>query len=445
MKTTSFDIIVVGAGMVGAALALAVARAGWHVAVLDRAAPPPFDDSAQPDLRVSALSAGSEQWLRKLGVWSGIERRRAAPYRRLSVWDAPQGILAQVPALEALHKRARTTFDAADLQRSHLGHIVENPVTQAALWDALAQEERVELITPASLQSLTQHRDHVDVHLHRDGANEGERTLSAQLVIGADGAGSVTRERAGIGTSKDQYQQQAMVISVSHEGPPLDITWQAFHPTGPRAYLPLPTLAGQCWGSLVWYDLPERLDELGAMSETELMSAITAAFPEELPALQGAPARGRFPLARQHAHYYHKGRVVLVGDAAHTINPLAGQGLNLGFQDARYLSELLLKARRAESDPGALSLLQDYEQERRPENTLMMTAMDLFYHAFSNRHLPVRLARNLGLGLAGQLGPARDEVARYAMGLDSKLSAPVKRILQQLPLAGSPQRQPTND
>lgn len=424
MTSTDYDIILVGAGMVGAALALSLSRTGWQVALIDQAAPKPFADTLQPDLRVSALSAASERWLRELGVWPGIEARRFASFRRMSVWEQPHGILSQIPPLARLADQARTTFNAADLGRPQLGHVVENPVTQSALWEALEQDGRATLLAPASLQGLEQQGDQVQVRL-------ADTTLTAPLVIAADGAGSMTRQLAGIGSSRDQYSQQAMVMTVAHAGPPRDITWQMFTPEGPRAYLPLPTLNGQCWGSLVWYDQPATLDRLQALDETSLMTEVTRAFPAELPTLEALPARGRFPIARQHAHQYHRGRVVLVGDAAHTINPLAGQGLNLGFQDAHCLARLLTDARRRQEDPGEPTLLAAYERERRPENQLMMAAMDLFYHGFSNRHTPLWLLRNLGLGMAGTLSPARNEVARYAMGLDSRLSGPVKALLRR--------------
>lgn len=431
MKSTTYDIVVVGAGMVGAALALALTRAGWQVALVDRAAPVPYADTAQPDLRVSAISGGSERWLRELGVWQSIEQRRCTPFRRMAVWEQQSGLMSQVPTLAQLSARARTTFDAADLNRPQLGHIVENPVTQSALWQALEADGRATLLAPATLVSLVQDERQASVTL-------SDQVLNAPLVIAADGAASLTRQQAGIGTSSDQYQQHAMVITVAHQAPVQDITWQMFTPTGPRAYLPLPTINGQCWGSLVWYDNPQTLERLAALDEPALLDTIREAFPAELPELVGAPAHGRFPIARQHAHQYSKGRVVLVGDAAHTINPLAGQGLNLGFQDAQCLSQLLTQARRQQGDPGSSALLQAYEQQRRPENTLMMHAMDLFYHGFSNQNPPLKLLRNLGLGLAGSVGPARNEVARFAMGLDGQLSGPVKTWLRHLPLKNTP-------
>ncbi|MDX1588661.1 MAG: FAD-dependent monooxygenase [Oleiphilaceae bacterium] len=427
MNSTDYDILLVGAGIVGAALALSLTRSGWRVAVVDQSAAAPFSDNAQPDLRVSALSAASERWLRELDVWPSIESRRFAPFRRMSVWEQTPQPLSQIPALSRLASQARTTFDAADLGRAQLGHVVENALTQSALWQALEQDGRTTLLAPASVSGLEPLEDRVRVHLE-------DRTLNASLVVAADGAASLTRQLAGIGTSRDQYPQQAMVMTVAHAGPPQDITWQMFTPQGPRAYLPLPTLNGQCWGSLVWYDQPATLDRLQGLPEEALIAEINRHFPSALPAIEALPARGRFPIARQHAHQYHRGRVVLVGDAAHTINPLAGQGLNLGLQDARCLGELLRQARRRQGDPGESALLAAYEAERRPENRLMMSAMDLFYHGFSNAHPPLWLLRNLSLGLAGALSPARNEVARYAMGLDSRLSQPVKTLLRRWPL-----------
>ena len=430
MANESFDITVVGAGMVGASVALSAARAGWQVAVIEPAEPTPVTPDCAAELRVSALSAGSERWLRRLGVWDAMESQRMAPFRRLSVWEAPLGPLNAMQTLRRVSETARTTFDAANLERSHLGHIVENRVTQHALWQALTREPNITRFCPATITGLEHSSDGASVELD-DGT-----CLHSLLIVAADGAGSPTRTLAGIGTSRDQYRQQAMVISITHESPQQDITWQMFTPEGPRAYLPLPVINGQCCGSLVWYDQPERLDALMGLSETGLMDAITRAFPAELPRLTGAPDRGRFPIARSHAHEYVRGRVVLVGDAAHTINPLAGQGVNLGFQDAACLSKLLLQARRHRQDPADPALLNRYAHERRPRNALMMVAMDVFYMAFSNRQPPVHLARTLGLGLAGRIPAARDRVARYAMGIDEALPAPLASLLQRF--SGSP-------
>lgn len=432
------DIVVVGAGMVGAALATGLGQAGLSVVLVDRDNAPRFDAHQQPDIRVSALSAGSERYLRQLGAWDQIKQMRATPYARLSVWDAsPYPFSALVPA--GLN---RTTFNAGDLGVSHLGHIVENRITQQALWDSATAQSTVSVLANDGVVSLVNGDPLAEVTL------ESGRCFDCQLVIGADGAQSRIRELAGIGTSRDQYTQQALVASVTYRGLPEDITWQAFYPSGPRAFLPLQqaqsgpetpeseTLQPETWASLVWYDRPAVLEELKAMPEAEFIAAVQKAFPDDLPPLVSVAARASFPIARQHANRYVQNRVVLAGDAAHTINPLAGQGVNLGFQDAECLQGLLREARRAGDDLAHSNWLARYEQNRRPANGRMMLAMDAFYYLFSNRIPPVHLLRNLGLGLAQRLPGARNRVARYAMGLEERSPPALQRLLGALPKPG---------
>ncbi|WP_165857381.1 FAD-dependent monooxygenase [Marinobacter sp. JSM 1782161] len=421
--TQTFDVIIVGAGMVGAALANGLGRAGLTVALLDRQTPPAFHADETPDLRVSALSAGSEAYLERLGAWSRIHAMRLTPYARLSVWDATEHPLSRLlpPG------RLRTTFDAAPLGRDHLGHIVENRVTQAALWDQAGSINTISRLTPVEIDSVSESGEGVHLHL-ADGTQ-----LQGQLLVGADGAQSAIRQMAGIGVTRDQYGQQALVASVRYAGAPQDITWQAFHPSGPRAFLPLHADGDHSWASLVWYDSPARIAELRQLPDDAFLAEVARAFPADLPPLQALAGRGSFPLARQHAKTYASGRTVLVGDAAHTINPLAGQGVNLGFQDAEALQQLLVEARRAGLPLSDTALLQRYEARRRPANQRMMLAMDLFYHAFSNRLPPLHLARNLGLALANSLPFARHQVARYAMGIDDRLPAALQPLIDRVP------------
>jgi 2-octaprenyl-3-methyl-6-methoxy-1,4-benzoquinol hydroxylase len=425
--TQTFDFIVVGAGMVGAAIANGLAARGHHIALIDQGTAPQFSAQDDPDIRVSALSAGSERYLRELGAWGDILAMAATPYRRLAVWEAPEHPVARLlPA-----RPPRTTFSASDLKTPHLGHIVENRVTQKALWDLASRQPTITLYSGAGIQSQADTCDQITATL------ENGQTVTGRLLIGADGAGSRVRQLAGIGVSRDQYQQQALVASVRYQGTPADITWQAFHSSGPRAFLPLHSAgqahAGESWASLVWYDDPAVLRELKALSEQDFMARVRAGFPEELPDLTAVAARASFPIARQHAHHYFQGRVVLVGDAAHTINPLAGQGVNLGFQDARCLQLLLDDARRQGLDPAEPQLLAQYEAQRRPANRRMMLTMDAFYHLFSNHRTPLWALRNLGLGLAQGLPFARNQVARYAMGIDESLPVPVQALLRRLP------------
>lgn len=428
--TQTFDFIVVGAGMVGAAIANGLADRGHTIALIDQDHPPAFDDHEAPDIRVSALSVGSEHYLRELGVWHHMLAMRGTPYRRLSVWEARGHPVSQwLPG-----EPPRTTFSAADLKTDHLGHIVENRVTQGALWRKAEQQDTIALFAGASVDTLQDDGENARVTL-----SDGQ-LIHGRLVIGADGAASRVRQLAGIGVTRDQYQQQALVASVRYRGAPQDITWQAFHSTGPRAFLPLhdagPDHAGESWGSLVWYDDPAVHANLKSLSEADFLARVQSAFPQELPPLTALAARASFPIARQHAHHYFQGRVVLVGDAAHTINPLAGQGVNLGFQDAQCLQHLLDNARRTGQDPASPSVLAQYEERRRPANRRMMLTMDAFYHLFSNNRTPLWAARNLGLGLAQTLPFARNRVARYAMGLEERLPAPVEGLLRRTPTLG---------
>lgn len=409
--TQAVDIAIVGAGMVGAALATGLGQAGLEMAVIDQTPVPDFVPEAAPDIRVSALSVGSERYLQSLGAWPGILAMRATPYRRLAVWDETPHPLSRLwPG-----QLARVTFDAAEARVSHLGHIVENSVTQQALWQTARALPTVTLMAGRGVTDIHQDSGQAEVIL-----DNGNR-IRAALVIAADGAHSRVRSLAGIGVHRYQYQQQALVLSVRYRGPVEDITWQGFFPSGPRAFLPLHSAGDACpgesWASLVWYDTPERLAQLQKLDTDTLIAEVQRSFPADLPPLTHIDALASFPLARQHAKRYFSGRVVLAGDAAHTINPLAGQGVNLGFQDAQCLQTLICRARDTGSDLASPHWLQQYESERRPANRRMMTAMDLFYHLFSNRIPPLHLLRNLGLGAARALPFARIQVARYAMGL----------------------------
>lgn len=423
-----YDIVIIGAGMVGAALAARLGRAGFRIGLVDRQAPPPQLPEQAPDLRVSALSAGSEALLRDLGAWQHIETLRLCPYRRLSVWEQPdERFPSWLP-----QGFNRTQFSAADVGCDHLGHIVENNVTQLALWKCLDQLAGVDRIVPASIAALKVDPGRVQVEL------DNGRQLVSPLVIGADGAGSRVRDLAHIELFRSQYRQQALVATVAYQGAQEDITWQAFTPEGPRAFLPLQDLNGRSWASLVWYDQPDRVQVLKTLPEADFIAQLTRHFPAELPPVETVAARGSFPLFRGHARRYYRSRVVLAGDAAHTINPLAGQGVNLGFQDVDALAEVLCQARDGGRDWGDSQVLAAYENRRRHANERMMAAMDLFYHSFSNRQGPLFVARNLGLAMAGRVPLLRREVTRYAMGLDQGLSAPVLKVLDRLPLPSLP-------
>lgn len=393
------DIAILGAGMVGSALACGLADLGYRVVIFDRQPPAEFQADAPPSIRVSALSLASEQLLNELGALKHLRAMRSCPYRRLAVWEDNR---ATQPG---------TWFDCHEIGMPSLGSIVENEVTQKALHTAMGVRPGIQLHCPASITEVRE--TETGVELKTDQGNV-HRVL---LVIGADGAFSQVRQWAHIGQTTNQYEQQAMVITVEYEGVQEDITWQEFHPTGPIAFLPLADVVGRHYASLVWYHQPDEITRLMTLSKPSLIQAITETYPKQLPPIKDVIETGRFPLVKRHALHYFKGRFVLAGDAAHTINPLAGQGVNLGFQDVRALTQILAEAKAAQCDPGLATFLSRYEKERRPQNTQMMQVMDLFYHTFSNSLLPIKHLRNLGLFLANRLPLAKQEVLKYAIGV----------------------------
>ncbi|QCR36780.1 3-demethoxyubiquinol 3-hydroxylase [Nissabacter sp. SGAir0207] len=385
------DIAVVGGGMVGAAAALGLAEQGFRVALLEHAAPAEFDPQSAPDLRISALGSASVRLLDQLGAWQAVKQMRCAPYRRLETWEMPG---------------SEVVFDAAALGLPELGYMVENPVLQRALWQRAQQQPRISLHCPASLQGMAREADGWALTL-ADG-----QVISARLVIGADGAQSQVRQLAGIGVNGWQYRHACMLISVETEQPDQDATWQQFFPSGPRAFLPL---CGR-YASLVWYDSPARIRYLQSLPMAQLSREIEQAFPARVGKVT-ALAAGAFPLTRRHAHNYVQPGLALVGDAAHTINPLAGQGVNLGYRDVEALIDVLATAReRGESWAGA-EVLGRYQQRRKLDNLMMQSGMDLFYTAFSNDLAPVRMVRNAALMLAQRGGRLKERALRYALGL----------------------------
>ncbi|RPE03715.1 2-octaprenyl-3-methyl-6-methoxy-1,4-benzoquinol hydroxylase [Candidatus Pantoea deserta] len=390
MQDNRFDVVVVGGGMVGAALACDLALQQFRVAVVERAEPAPFDAASDPDVRISAIGSASVGLLKQLDVWPRVEAMRCAPYRKLETWE---------------WQTAHVNFDAASLGLPELGFMVENNVLQRALWERM-QQLNIHLRCPATLAGLQEENGGWRLDL-----TEGE-SLHTRLVVGADGANSQVRQMAGIGIDGWSYAQSCLLISVTCEHPAGDSTWQQFTPHGPRAFLPLYDNRA----SLVWYDAPARIRQLQAMPLPQLEKEIAAAFPARLGRFK-AHAAGGFPLVRRHAQRYVLPGLALIGDAAHTINPLAGQGVNLGYRDVDALSAVLTEARSNAQDWASECVLRRYQSQRRRDNLLMQSGMDLFYFAFSNRLPPLKFARNLGLMAAERSGVLKRKVLRYALGL----------------------------
>ncbi len=390
-----FDVLIVGGGMVGAAVACALGDSDLKVALIEQAMPDAFSADQAHDLRVSALSIASQQILATVGAWDAVINMRSCPFKRMRVWETA----------------GDTEFNSETIDYEALGYIVENRVTQLALLERAQQFANVEFLCPEVIKQI----HYVDGKGRVDLASG--RTLAAKVMVGADGGQSRLRQTVGIGVTSWDYQQHAMVIYVETDYAQQDITWQRFVPTGPQAFLPL---TGH-YGSIVWYNTPDEVRHLKSLSTTELLSELMATFPECLGKINKILGVASFPLKRQHAQAYVKQGVALVGDAAHMINPLAGQGVNIGLLDAAMLAEVLLEAHAKGKNIADLSVLKRYERLRRHENLKMMTVMDVFYRVFSNQIAPVKFLRNLGLGLAERITPLKNKVMRGAMGLEGRL------------------------
>lgn len=390
-----YDVIVVGGGMVGAAVGCCLGGSALRVAVIERDRPEPFAQEQPHDLRVSALSIASRNMMEMVGAWQGVASRRFCPFRRMRVWET----------------EGETEFNSGDINCEELGYIVENRITQLALLEKLPEFDNVDLICPAHIKKIEYRSGKPQIELD-DGS-----LLACKLMVAADGGQSKVRQAVGLGVTSWDYQQHALVIYIETEYGQQDITWQHFVPSGPQAFLPL---TGP-FGSIVWYNSPDEVNRLKKLSHAALRDELMLAFPDCLGNVKRVIATASFPLRRQHAQAYVKQGVALVGDAAHMINPLAGQGVNIGLLDAAALAQVLVEAERQGQDIAGIAALKRYEQMRRSENLKMMTIMDVFYHIFSNQVLPLKFLRNLGLGLAERIKPAKRKVMRYAMGLEGNL------------------------
>ncbi|QYZ66399.1 MAG: 2-octaprenyl-3-methyl-6-methoxy-1,4-benzoquinol hydroxylase [Gammaproteobacteria bacterium (ex Lamellibrachia satsuma)] len=392
----SFDLIVVGGGMVGSALGCAMADAGFDVCVLELREPQTDWPDDEVDLRVSALTRASQQVLENLGAWDRMCEKRVSPYTDMHVWDAGGN--------GSIH------FSCHDVGESNLGHIVENRVTQRALWERLATYDNVTRLCPAEVADLEM-GPRPSVRL-KDGTS-----LQVKLVVGADGRESLIRRMAAIGTRGWDYDQHAIVATVRPVLHHQNTAWQRFMPTGPLAFLPIDD--GRC--SIVWSTSPLLARELMALDDADFCRELTQASERMLGDVLEVGPRAAFPLRLGHAETYIREGLALVGDAAHAIHPLAGQGVNLGFLDAAQLAEVLIEARQAGRQIGSLATLRRYERARKGANMGMLGAMDFFKRFFSNEVSPLKLARNLGLSLVDNSGPLKQLVVRRAMGMVGEL------------------------
>jgi len=392
-----YDILIVGGGMVGATIACALGNTPLRIGVVEAYEAETEWPEEEFDIRVSAITRATQRVFAAIGAWDGMVTRRVCAYSHMKVWDATGS--------------GEIDFDAADIGEPDLGLIVENRVILAALLERMAQFDNVELLCPAKVSELDRNADGVTLTL------EDGRALHGKLIVGADGANSWVREQAGIDTTGWAYDQTAVVATIKTSKHHQDTCWQRFMPTGPLAFLPLPV----GYSSIVWSTSPERATELVEMEESRFLDELQLAFGDKLGRMESTGPRGAFPLVLRHANRYTDNRLVLTGNAAHAIHPLAGQGLNLGVSDAAALAEVLLEAHGAKQDIGDMAVLRRYERWRKADNVAVMAAMDGFKRIFSNDNNLLKVVRNVGMSLADKAGPAKNLMIRRAMGLSGDL------------------------
>lgn len=414
-RPPALDVAVVGGGMVGAAAALALARAGFSTALLEAHAPKPWSAHDEVDLRVVGLAPSSIALLDDLGVWTSMRDARASPYAHMHVWDAGSG--------------AAINFDAASAGRERLGYIVENSLVQWTLWQALGERQGVTTapvlgssafsarstgtsvcdvrrLCPAEVRGFEAREDRIQLEL-ADGA-----TLAARLLVAADGSASPLRQLAGIATRGRDYAQRAVVAHVHTERPHAGTAWQRFLASGPLALLPL----ADGRSSLVW-SLPEaEARRVLALGDAAFLDALGVASDFRLGRIIASTPRASFPLQLKLAERYQAERFVLLGDAAHAVHPLAGQGVNLGLRDVAELRDTLLAARAAGRDIGAMHVLRRYARRRRSADTLDALGFDALARIYAWQSPALVAARGLGVRLLDRLAPLKRHLAEHAAG-----------------------------
>ncbi|AFC84878.1 UbiH/UbiF/VisC/COQ6 family ubiquinone biosynthesis hydroxylase [Frateuria aurantia] len=390
------DVAVVGGGMGGAAAVLALARLGLKCCLIDRAVPEPWSVDDEVDLRVVGLAPSSVALLDELGVWPAIRAGRTGIYRKMHVWDAATG--------------ASIDFDAASRGEAELGRIVENRLVQSALWQAL-DAAGVRRLCPARVTGVEQREDRINLRL-AEPVDESGDLLSARLVVAADGSDSPLREMAGIDVRRRDYGQIAVVAHVRTERPHADTAWQRFLGTGPVALLPL----ADGRSSLVWSLPVDEARRVLALPDDAFMQELGVATDFRLGRILDTTERAGFPLRLQLAQSYVAGRMVLLGDAAHTVHPLAGQGVNLGLRDVVELRNCLQQGLQAGLAVDTPEVLARYGRRRQSANTLDALSFDGLARIYGWQSLPAQMLRGLGIRLVDRLGPLKRRLLDHASG-----------------------------
>lgn len=405
-KNTEYDLVIVGAGVVGASFAALLHQAvnekkhsqekPLRIALVDGGDAPslPPLEQATFDPRVVALTAASKSLLVSLGLWEKISQQRACAYTKMYVWDNDG--------------TANINFSATEIQQPELGNIVENSILQCAVLERIEQQENITLLRGVQVESIEQEEAGTRI-LCGDG-----RILTASLLVAADGAKSKLRALSGIQVRQWEYQHKAIVTTVKSSQSHQHTAWQNFLPTGPLAFLPLEH-PSENYCSIVWSVETEKADQLMALDDDGFAIALGKAFEHRLGNIESVAQRFSFPLVQRHAVDYSENSIVLIGDAAHTIHPLAGQGMNLGLLDAHALVTELTRAKARGLAINDRSVLRRYQRKRKGHNMEVMLLMEGFKRLFGSRNALVRWLRNAGMKKVNEWYLLKNWLAKQAI------------------------------
>lgn len=390
--TKSYDIIVTGGGIIGLAFACALHNTGLRIAVIEGAEPPASTTFTGYDLRVSAITRASQRFLAQIGAWDLMPPARIAAYQQMTVWDGCG--------------KGQIEFDSRDVAEPELGFIIENRIIRQALLTVLKAQPHIDWLCPMKLTSMQREPLGVVVQTEQDEAIHG------RLIVGADGANSWLRQQLQIKETSWGYGQQAIVTTVKTECAHEKTARQVFLATGPLAFLPL---SDPYTSSIVWSS--SEAERLMQLDDAAFTAELTQKFNARLGAVTLLDKRMSFPLRMRHAKHYVQESCALIGDAIHTIHPLAGQGMNLGLADAQCLAEVICATVAKHRDFGALLTLRRYERTRKGPNLAMIASMEGFKRLFSTGIKPVVNLRSIGLNCVNQVNPVKNYLVAQAMGL----------------------------
>lgn len=409
-----FDLVIIGGGMVGSALCAALADVDLSIALIETQMPAatdtPIHGCHDVDMRVSALNRASEQFLDAIKSWEKIPKNRKCAYDKMRVWDG--------------EGTGHIQFDANTLQEPYLGNIVENRFTASALMALIQQQKNVHIFSPATvkeIEELTPSAESSSKQVQYFIQLDNEEIIYAPMVVAADGARSFVRSWAEFDTREWDYQHHGLVCTIETQLPHEDCAWQRFTEDGVLAFLPLPSGNNKHFCSIVWSCPENRAQQLLALSEKEFNTELEKAFESKLGQVISSAQRAAIPLRQRHAKRYVRNGIVLVGDAAHTIHPLAGQGVNLGLMDAYVLADEIKQGLARGLAPHNDQLLARYERRRMPENLTMMATMESFKRLFSVKTPVLRWARNWGMNKMNGLDFLKNHVVQQAMGSKRKI------------------------